>query len=473
MLPSWFLHFPPDVRLTAGADGQVFLSRPGLGRLALRDLGPGTVTALGRLSPPGESADRLARLVGEAAGPTALARWFYYVQHLARCGLLHFSIRSGDASLGTLVPIAPSFTFAPAVHHPDSRCVLSRFASLRRLDDSLVLESPLSFGRVLLHDSRAVALLHDLARPCRQADLAGRSPVAEGLLALLLTAGMVQEVNAEGTTAEDRHSGLRIWEFHDLLFHARSREGRHADPVGATFPWAGEMEPPPALKPAAAGGIDLYRPDLDELQRRDPPLARVQEERRSIRDYGDEPISAGQLGEFLYRVGRLRDCQERDVQTPAGTVRMEFASRPYPAGGGLYELEVYPVIGSCRDLPPGLYHYAPARHRLEPITGRTAEVDELLRSAGMAAGVAFEDVQVLLILAARFARVAWKYSSLAYALVLKHVGVLYMNMYLNATAMGLAPCAVGTGDSDRFARAAGTDYYTETSVGEFLLGSRR
>jgi SagB-type dehydrogenase family enzyme len=54
---------------------------------------------------------------------------------------------------------------------------------------------------------------------------------------------------------------------------------------------------------------------------------------------------------------------------------------------------------------------------------------------------------------------------------LKHVGVLYQTMYLTATAMGLAPCAIGGGDADRFAWAAGTDYYAETSVGEFLLGN--
>ena len=45
-------------------------------------------------------------------------------------------------------------------------------------------------------------------------------------------------------------------------------------------------------------------------------------------------------------------------------------------------------------------------------------------------------------------------------------------LYLVATAMGLAPCGVGGGDSDSFAWAAGTDYFAETSVGEFLLGSR-
>ena len=42
-----------------------------------------------------------------------------------------------------------------------------------------------------------------------------------------------------------------------------------------------------------------------------------------------------------------------------------------------------------------------------------------------------------------------------------------------AIAISLAPCPVGLGDSDLFARVTGLDYYAETSVGEFLLGSRR
>ena len=90
-------------------------------------------------------------------------------------------------------------------------------------------------------------------------------------------------------------------------------------------------------------------------------------------------------------------------------------------------------------------------------------------ASGRQAGLA--GFQVLLILAARLPRISWKYASIAYSLILKHVGVVYQSMYLAATAMGLAPCALGCGDSDAFSRAAGTDYYDETSVGEFLLGS--
>lgn len=474
MAPSWFLELSPGVRVTTESKGQVIVSSPDLGRLTLRAIGPGTVASFERLSAPGECMDRLAHWIRYSDGPEALARWHYSVQRLARCGMIHFTVRSREKPLGTLVPIAAWFTFSPAVALPNVSYVLSRFASMRRRDDRLVLESPLSFGRVVLHDSRAAALVHRLAQPSRLAELADESTqTADGLLSLLLTAGMVQHVSPEGTTAEDTHPGLKCWEFHDLLFHARSREGRHDAPVGATYRLAGEMNPPDALKPPATDGIDLYRPNFDELLQRDPPLSWVQEQRQSIREYADEPINIRQLGEFLYRVCRLRDCQEFDIPTPAGLVRMEFTSRPYPAGGGLYELEVYPVIRSCRDLLPGLYRYEPRRHQLEPIAELTAEVEALFVDAGAATGIDPSSLQVLLILAARFGRVAWKYSSIAYSLMLKHVGVHYMNMYLNATAMGLAPCAVGIGDSDKFARIAGTDYYIETSVGEFLLGSRR
>ena len=46
-------------------------------------------------------------------------------------------------------------------------------------------------------------------------------------------------------------------------------------------------------------------------------------------------------------------------------------------------------------------------------------------------------------------------------------------MYLVATAMDLAPCGVDNGDADLFATAAGLNYYAQTSVGEFVIGSRQ
>ncbi|NUR91486.1 MAG: dehydrogenase, partial [Nonomuraea sp.] len=66
----------------------------------------------------------------------------------------------------------------------------------------------------------------------------------------------------------------------------------------------------------------------------------------------------------------------------------------------------------------------------------------------------------------------WKYETIGYSLVLKHVGVLYQTLYLVGTAMDLAVCGLGGGDAADFALASGLDYLSEGSVGELIIGSR-
>jgi SagB-type dehydrogenase family enzyme len=78
--------------------------------------------------------------------------------------------------------------------------------------------------------------------------------------------------------------------------------------------------------------------------------------------------------------------------------------------------------------------------------------------------------QVLITIAARFGRVSWKYSALAYALVLKDVGVLTQTLYLMATDMGLGGCAIGSVNIDLFANMTGIAFHVEGPVGQFALG---
>jgi SagB-type dehydrogenase family enzyme len=119
----------------------------------------------------------------------------------------------------------------------------------------------------------------------------------------------------------------------------------------------------------------------------------------------------------------------------------------------------------------GFYWYDSMNHALSLIREANRDTESMLLEASRSAG-GHSCPQILIILAARFQRVSWKYQSIAYALILKNVGVIYATMYLVATAMGLAPCALGGGDSDCFTKLSGTDYLKETSVGEFLLGSK-
>jgi len=474
---SLVVSLPEGVSVSSGDDGEAVLH--GFGRrFVLRRLPSAVQDVLSRLVYPGDSIGRLAAHVEHSNARDAVARFYYYLQHLAAWGFLLVSAEADGRRLATLMPTASTFVLARD-RVGDRPYVLSRFAHIRRFGDSAVIESPLSASRIVLHDSRAALLACALAAPATVAEISERAPglsqeAAGRLVSLLLTAGMLAEVTERGTSSEDEHPGLMGWEFHDLLFHARSRSGRHDGVVGNAYALAGRREPPPPVKPVSPGEtIELYRPALDWLEAHDPPLARVMEERRSIREYAAEPMTARQLGEILYRVARVRDVYPIDVDTPHGRFQMELSSRPYPTGGALFELEIYPVVQACRDLEPGLYHYDPLQHRLGRVCGQTAEVGQLLDYAGLAIGSSREELQVLLVLTARFERVFWKYSSLAYSLILKDVGVVFQNLYLAAAAMDLAPCAIGAGDSDVFARAIGSDYYAETSVGEFTLGSKR
>jgi SagB-type dehydrogenase family enzyme len=78
--------------------------------------------------------------------------------------------------------------------------------------------------------------------------------------------------------------------------------------------------------------------------------------------------------------------------------------------------------------------------------------------------------QILITMAARFGRVSWKYSAIAYALILKHVGVLMQTFYLMATDMELGACAIGTCDIDLFAKMAAIEFHIEGSVGQMAIG---
>jgi SagB-type dehydrogenase family enzyme len=190
----------------------------------------------------------------------------------------------------------------------------------------------------------------------------------------------------------------------------------------------------------------------------------VLEARRSRRVHNDDaPITKAQLGELLYRASRLRRCFD-------GADGEEVADRPYPSGGATHELEIYPLVTNCAGLAPGLYHYRGDAHTLDFVTEPNAATAGLV-SRARASAVMSADPQLVLLVTARFGRVMFKYETMAYSLILKHVGVLYQTIYLVGEAMELAVCGLGGGDAEVFAAATGLDYYAEGTVGELVLGS--
>jgi SagB-type dehydrogenase family enzyme len=375
----------------------------------------------------------------------------------------------GEQRLATAVPMAADAALRPRTPvTPETEATLSRIAYLRRSEEGPLLESPCSRHRVVLHGAEAATLAGALGRraPVREAAAAVPALGIEAVQAvvdLLVATGIVE------LDAEPEDPSLALWDFHDLVFHSRSRLGRHDHPFGGLFRHSATHEPVEAVAaPPAETLIALPRPDWAEVVGRDPTLTEALESRCSVRDYDPTPVTKAQLGELLYRAARIRGVVPVEAE---GMPAYDALDRPFPTGGGSGELELYLTVARCEGLDAGAYHYDAAAHGLRRLETTERDRAELLGAAWRAAAGRVEP-QVLITVTSRFGRLSWKYSSIAYALTLKHVGVLYQTLYLVATAMGLAPCALGSGDADAAARAFGLDWATESSVGEFLIGSR-
>jgi SagB-type dehydrogenase family enzyme len=200
------------------------------------------------------------------------------------------------------------------------------------------------------------------------------------------------------------------------------------------------------------------------------PVATLLRQRHSTRDFDDQrPITLAELAHFFDGTARILAKSETRLGDGDAGPLVAYTVRPYPAAGGNYELELYLAVDHCAGLVRGFYHYDADQHALVPIGVRTEELDALLTAAALAMG-APASPQVLITIAARFGRVSWKYSSLAYELILKDVGVLMQTFYLMATEMGLGACAVGTANIDLFAKMTGMEFHVEGPVGQFAIG---
>ncbi|MFI2425090.1 SagB family peptide dehydrogenase [Streptomyces sp. NPDC018955] len=483
---------------TSDATGSVLLSGR-WGEVRLRGVGPTVREALRRMSlgpisltnvaaelvPAGPDRAPRGLGVGPAAGSKAeILTVLHRLQHMVVRSL---TLEGADRLLLSAVPIAPAARCRPVPVGRRHPVRLSRFAFLRSEGQGFVLESPTSLHRVVLHGPEASWVIGMLGRPVTVDEVAAGVPLTvqtvSEIITLLVATGMVvpartgeEEAPAGGPAvpdfAEDRDPALRTWSAVDLLFHSRSTLGRHDADFGATYPLAEVMPPSPPVKPLPEGPrTDLPKPSLSEVAAADPPLTTVLEERRSIRSYGTDRLTVAALGEFLYRALRVRGVREHSGD---GLPPDAYTDRPYPSGGRAYELEFYLTVRDCAGVPPGIHYYAPLEHRLIRIGDAEKEpaVSERLEEARIVAGLA-EPPSVVFTITSRLHRLSWKYSGLAYALTLKHVGAVTQNMYLIATAMGLAPCALGSGDVELAARTTGTDWRVEPGVGGFALGTRR
>lgn len=443
------LAFPNQVRVTRGPADDIRLEGP-YQSLSV----PSEAVALRALVERilAGTATRKALFPDDGLDAVARAERLHYLDMLNRSALLDAVFEDDTGSVLRLHSQAPA-ALRPLWYDDgplrQGSIRLSPRALMRWVEGGLRLESPFTGRFVTIGDPASVALLDDLAKGAMIDALAESHPT-DLVRAMLHVLDALHLVDGQAETGP-------FWEFHDLLFHARSRMGRHLDGYGGTFRLRGKAAPLPAIRPRPEGAP----PAIALREAPDSAFAALLSRRRSTREFAERPLSLAQLGELLDRCAR--------ATAPRQVGEIEVDRRPYPTGGAAYDLEVYVLARRVEGLEPGLYHHAPRSHTLDRMAADPNMLETMARHAARTY-LAETPPQAVLLITSRLGRVAWKYASMSYALVLKHVGVLYQTLYLSAADLGLGACALGGGNSDLFAEATGIDCYAEPLVGEFVIG---
>ena len=183
-------------------------------------------------------------------------------RRLARAGLLEYRLaapRGGE--LVAIEPQVPDYWPQSAKLGNADTIVLSRFAYLRRRGNELVLELPRSPALFRIVDPKIASAILTLSTPQKISGLRQeKNFVGLALLGLLVECEILFKVDAksEGLRAHEGDQNLVVWDFHDLLFHTHSTEGRQANPMGGRYPYVGTIAPPPAVRePWHGEPIDL------------------------------------------------------------------------------------------------------------------------------------------------------------------------------------------------------------------------
>jgi len=145
--------------------------------------------------------------------------------------------------------------------------------------------------------------------------------------------------------------------------------------------------------------------------------------RRSVRRFTPEPISQLQLSQILWAAQGISDTRGR--------------YRTAPSAGATYPLEIFVVCGrNCVErIGDGIYHYHIAHHSLT--LHHKGDVRLELAEA------AIYQAPIDIVICALYERTTQRYGNRGERYVHIEVGHAGQNIYLQATALGLATVAIG------------------------------
>lgn len=431
-------------------------------------LTPTICKALISMSFAPQSKTYLGEMVIANDGFGGLSRLIYEINKLDTHGLLEYHFIDDETILCSIENMMHGTIPFQEVSDVQS-LKLSRFAFIRSENQSMILETSEGGLKIKIRDPQILNFIHQLSSYTSIIEIRKNcklnASAIKGLIGLLASGRFLTfEDKSHDVTSRD------MWNFHDYLFHNRSRYGKHNYPSGGSYKFIGKSKPKGARRNIenSLKDIPLEVPKQSDFDC-SKSLYSCMETRISTREF--DGLDVSKLSAFLYRCCRVKGTDLMPIQNSKGLKEVvETLKKPYPSGGAMHELGVYLTVSECVGLEPGFYYYNPFDHKLSLLTQPSKSTESMVWYARMCTSMPFNP-PVVITLAADFERMFWKYESMAYAAILKHVGVVFQTMYLVATDMGLGACAMGNGNTEVFKNIIRKPKMEESSVGEFIIGN--
>lgn len=274
-----------------------------------------------------------------------------------------------------------------------------------------------------------------------------RLRVGEHVAALLLSAREPTELEPDPIVNRLVETGFLVAEAVDLPspwrewgatawgFHHRTRDADFvvAQPERvAAYREELAKRPRPATTRAPSSDRILLLPRV--RTRLDVSFRDVLEGRRTHRAFNGETVALDAFSDLLhYSFAPLRFADAGEL----GVLQLRAAA----SGGARHETEAFVFVFDVTGVEPGLYHYDPIRHGLEPLSGAgdRATLEHLTHEQGFFRQAAFGVLTV-----AVADRMSWKYTHpAAYKILLHNVGHVAQVFSMTATALGLGASLTG------------------------------
>ncbi|HSW25232.1 MAG TPA: SagB family peptide dehydrogenase [Burkholderiaceae bacterium] len=218
-------------------------------------------------------------------------------------------------------------------------------------------------------------------------------------------------------------------------------------------------------------GDDILRYAMNGQHRRYPQARQIQlgeatpdrlrdfhaltRKRRSRRDYQGPALSRAEFDALLHTA-----CGVTGSMAWQGR---ESQLRAYPASGGLYAVEIYPVVLDVDGIEPGVYHHCPEEKLLELV--KPLDRDRFLCAMLPVERQMVAGAGTMICLTGFFPRHEHKYGQGGYRMLVAEAGHLSQNLVLTATALGLAARPFG----GVFDELVNEDLGLDTAQEQFLL----